>query len=127
MAQAQVMFTPMPGNSLHVVAFWPVVRRGGLLLGDDFVRDHRISRVAPRRLCTPHGSARIARLLIVLCACSQNWFAVSHDVQLFVRTHNLTLDSFNGCHKRLIEAKKRELCVWYIRKPKDAPRYRGAE
>ena len=68
----------------ELVAFWPSVRRGGLIIGDDF-----------------------------------NWKAVSHDVQLFVRTHNLTVESFNGCHERLRSSPKhtRETCVWYIRKP----------
>ena len=67
---------------LEISAYWPLIRPGGLLLGDDF-----------------------------------NWRAVSHDVQLFARTHGLELGSFGGCHERLIAAASNELCVWYIRKP----------
>ena len=67
---------------LELSAFWPLVKPGGLLLGDDF-----------------------------------NWRAVSHDAQLFARTHGLELSSFDGCHERLRSGAGGGLCVWYIRKP----------
>lgn len=69
----------------EIVAYWPLVAPGGLLLGDDF-----------------------------------NWAAVSHDAQLFARTHGTELSSFDGCHQRLILPPPRfkgSLCVWYMRKP----------
>ena len=63
-------------------AYWPLIKPGGILLGDDF-----------------------------------NWMAVSHDAQLFARTHDLEIGSFDGCHERLRADKGGELCVWYLRKP----------
>ena len=75
----------LPYAAAAVVDFcWPLLRPGGVLLGDDF-----------------------------------NWKAVSHDAQLFARTHNLQLGSFDGCHDRLRKEVKPELCVWYLRKPAD--------
>ena len=69
----------------ELVSYWPLVRPGGLLMGDDF-----------------------------------NWFAVSHDVQLFARSHNLTLYSFDRCHETLRDTPATErvtrTCVWYMRK-----------
>lgn len=74
---------------LELAAYWPALRPGGLLIGDDF-----------------------------------NWKAVSHDVQLFARTYNLTLESFNACHLTLRDsppdADVRTTCVWYLRKPSTA-------
>jgi hypothetical protein len=75
---------------MELGAYWPLIRPGGLLIGDDL-----------------------------------NWRAVSHDAQLFARTHNLTLSSFDGCHEKLISSAKAMLCVWYLRKPEDA-RLKGA-
>ena len=69
----------------ELVAYWPLIRPGGLLMGDDF-----------------------------------NWQAVSHDVQLFARTHNLTVESFDGCHARLRDTPRTEsvavTCVWFFHK-----------
>ncbi len=74
---------------LELVAFWPAVRPGGLLIGDDF-----------------------------------NWKAVSHDLQLFARTYNVTVESFNGCHGKLrdspLDVHVRVTCVWYLQKPSTA-------
>lgn len=74
---------------LELVAFWPAVRPGGLLIGDDF-----------------------------------NWKAVSHDLQLFARTYNVTVESFNGCHQQLrdtpLDQSVKVTCVWYLRKPSTA-------
>ena len=67
----------------ELTLYWPLVRPGGVLLGDDF-----------------------------------NWWAVSHDVQLFARVHGLTVNSFDGCHEKLmLDAPGGGLCVWYIQKP----------
>ena len=74
---------------MELTSFWPLVRPGGLLIGDDF-----------------------------------NWKAVSHDTQLFARTHNLTVRSFDGCHERLRDPKGGGLCVWYLQKP-TSERFRG--
>ena len=46
-----------------------------------------------------------------------NWRAVAHDVQLFARTHNLSVSSFDNCHEGLRTASKAGLCVWFLRKP----------
>ena len=67
---------------MELTAYWPLIKPGGVLLGDDF-----------------------------------NWRAVSHDVQLFVRTHKLQLRSFSDCHEHLRSGTKAGLCVWYIQKP----------
>ena len=69
---------------MELSAYWPVVKPGGLLLGDDL-----------------------------------NWKAVAHDVILFSRTHNLTLNSFDNCHEALLKAGRGRTCVWYLRKPTD--------
>lgn len=67
---------------MELSAYWPLLKPGGLLLGDDF-----------------------------------NWRAVSHDAQLFARTHGLQLRSFNNCHEGLRSKKHGGLCVWYLQKP----------
>ena len=78
---------------MELSAYWPVVKPGGLLLGDDL-----------------------------------NWKAVAHDVILFSRTHNLTLNSFDNCHEALLKAGRGRTCVWYLRKPTDHLRdHRGPE
>ena len=46
-----------------------------------------------------------------------NWKAVSHDAQLFARTHDLELRSFDGCHERLRTDTGGGLCVWFLQKP----------
>ena len=48
-----------------------------------------------------------------------NWAAIMHDVQLFARTHNAVLESFDGCHTTLMQpnAYRGTLCVWFIQKP----------
>ena len=58
-----------------------------------------------------------------------NWLAVSHDVQLFARTHNLTFSSFDRCHERLRDAPSAETvaitCVWYFHKDAADGKKRG--
>ena len=50
-----------------------------------------------------------------------NWASVMHDAQLFARTHHVALESFDGCHERLLlpPAPRRTgtLCVWFVQKP----------
>ncbi|KAL1511631.1 hypothetical protein AB1Y20_006423 [Prymnesium parvum] len=48
-----------------------------------------------------------------------NWAAVMHDAQMFARIHQTVLNSFNGCHEQLMQARsnKGTLCVWYMQKP----------
>jgi len=48
-----------------------------------------------------------------------NWAAVMHDAQMFTRIHQTVLNSFNGCHEQLMQARssKGTLCVWYMQKP----------
>ena len=48
-----------------------------------------------------------------------NWLAVSHDVQLFARTHNLTFSSFDRCHERLRDAPSAETVCHTLRRDQE--------